>query len=128
MAVWKIKKPTPREVVDAFRGATSKTQVAERLLALGLTEDEANDAQTIVNAASGRALLLSTGMRPTQFGGDFEDDPLFKEALRRFGGSVASRAERFGLSSPSDGAFGKFLAAWVIVVVLCAIAAALRRH
>ena len=89
MAIWTVTNPTPDEILNRLDGARTREEAKDRLLRLGLDEQQAHDALDIINAAAGRSVLLSTGLHRDQFYGDFEDDPLFISALNRSGYDTA---------------------------------------
>jgi hypothetical protein len=91
VAVWTVTTPAPNVILDALDGAHTPEEASERLLALGLRDEEVRDAIEIVGMASSRALLLSAGLHRDQFHGDLEDDPLFRAALQRLGHDTAGQ-------------------------------------
>ncbi len=49
---------------------------------IGLCEEHAEEVLETVNDAVERMSLYSMGMKPTQFSGDLDNDPIFKAAIK----------------------------------------------
>jgi hypothetical protein len=83
-------KPSVVEVVDTIEAGTrdgvSDEAIVAKLEMMGLCREHGEDALETVRSGFGRAQLYAMGMRPKQFSGDFEADPLFLEAVKRAGG------------------------------------------
>jgi hypothetical protein len=120
MAVWKVERPPPEDILDALDRAVTREDAVAALLNMGLTDAQADDALDIVGAAASRGVLLSTGMHPQQFHGDFEDDRLFLAALRRAGHTVDIRPTPAAAPAPRASTFV------VLVVGLLAVVALVR--
>ena len=54
----------------------------EILNKLGLSDEQAEEALDIINAAVGRSQMYAMGMNPDQFSGDLDEDPIFKAAIK----------------------------------------------
>lgn len=90
MASAKPKRPSVAEIVEVVANGSLKQKSDDDIMAelrnLGLRGEHAEDALATVQAGFARAHLYGTGMKSSQFSGDFEKDPLFLQALRRAGG------------------------------------------
>src|SRR4051794_15000098 len=81
-------------VIDAQKRLGDEAQVIAALASLGMTNQRAKIVVETVEAAAGRAFLLSLGMKPGQFHGDLETDPLFQAALARFPAAAKTRTAK----------------------------------
>jgi hypothetical protein len=85
-------KPSVAEVLDMVeagaREGLADDVIVSKLEVLGLCREHGEEALETVRSGFGRAQLNAMGMRPRQFSGDFEADPLFLEAVKRAGGTT----------------------------------------
>jgi len=92
-------------VVETQKRLGDGPALVDAIAASGVTPEEAGVVVSTVRDAYFRTVLYSAGAQPQNFSGDYETDPLFQAALRRFRaagmgdtqlpGSANSRTERF---------------------------------
>jgi hypothetical protein len=96
MASPKGKRPSVAQIVEVVAAGSLQRKSDDDIMAelrdLGLRGERAEDALATVQAGFARAQLYGIGMKPLQFSGDFEKDPLFVQAVRRAAGASAGKA------------------------------------
>ena len=87
----KRKLPSVETIVEVVATGSLSRKSDDDIMAdlreLGLRGERAEDALATVQAGFARAQLYAVGMKASQFSGDFEKDPLFRQAIRRASGS-----------------------------------------
>jgi hypothetical protein len=71
-------------VIETHKRLGDGPALVDAVAALGMTAEEAGSVVSTVRDAYCRTLLYSAGAQPQNFSGDYETDPLFQAALRRF--------------------------------------------
>jgi len=71
-------------VIETHKRLGDSPALVEAVASLGMTAEQAGDVVATVRDAYCRAMLYSAGAQPQNFSGDYETDPVFQAALKRF--------------------------------------------
>src|SRR6476661_4665248 len=71
-------------VIETQKRLGDGSALVDAVAALGMTPEDAAVVVSTVRDAYFRTVLYSSGAQPQNFSGDYETDPLFQAALRRF--------------------------------------------
>lgn len=66
------------QIIENGSGEKSEKLLKE----IGLCNEHIEEVFEYINHANGRIPLLNMGMKLSQFSGDFDDSPIFKEAIK----------------------------------------------
>ena len=76
--------------------------LVEEVVGAGLSREDAMAVIDIIRAAYGRVTLYRMGMRPHQFSGDYDSDPLFREAVLRAEAALPRDTATADRAEPDD--------------------------
>jgi hypothetical protein len=79
-------------VIETHKRLGDGKPLVEAVAARGMTVEEAERIVSTVRDAYCRTLLYSAGAPPQNFHGDYETDPIFQAALKRFRASSKGEA------------------------------------